>query len=249
MYQNILKYLSLSVLLFSPISQAESGSKLRFSSSVDIPFDIEKGKATSSNSNNVSEPEKVFKSCLDFLNNGETNSGNFTLSNGKQVYCDMVNNGGGWMLYLDFGNSTERQALVANGINTAEKMAQHTSSQYISTFNNENIQSTSDFRITEYADQWVNFYYYSSTIGKALFSAPAGYESMRVDFGNGYWLSKSMSSFVVVNLNGVTQSRINQATRKGQIDAKSSVFKITEGDTISISEANSVNYLDAIWVK
>lgn len=249
MYQNILKYLSLSVLLFSPISHAESGSKLRFSSSVDIPFDIEKGKATSSNSDNIGEPEKVFESCLDFLNSGEATSGNYTLSNGKRVYCDMVNNGGGWMLYLDFGNSTERQALVANGINTSEKMAQHTSSQYISTFNNENIQSTSDFRITGYADKWVNFYYYSNTIGKALFSAPAGYESMRVDFGNGYWLSQNMSSFVVVNLNGVTQARINQASQKGKIDAKSAVFNITEGDTISISEANSVNYLDAIWVK
>lgn len=249
MYQNILKYLSLSALLLSSFSQAESGSELRFSSRVDIPFNIEQGKATPSDSDEVSEPEIVFESCLDILSNGETVSGNYTLSNGKQVYCDMVNNGGGWMLYLDFGNSTERHALVANGINTADKMAQHTSSQYISSFNKENIQSTSDFRINEYADEWVNFFYSSNPIGKALFVAPAGYQTMRVDFGNGYWLSKSMSSFVVVNLNGKTQSRINQATRKGKIDVKRAVFGITEGDIISISEANSVNYLDAIWVR
>lgn len=253
MKATILPSIVLAASFMMTVSHTASAQSL-FREQASIPSDLVINTEASGAQGNTTSPAPVepqtYDSCQALLEAGNTTSGTYTLNGTTPVYCDMVNNGGGWMLYLDFGSSAARPALVANQIDTPEEALQHASSSVYSHFNRTVSNSTSEFTIEPYRDEWVNFYHWGGTVGYLDFTAPAGYTSMRVDYGNGYWLSSNYSSsFVRVNRNGVTQSTVYQPSARGSISRASSTFNIAGGESVTISEANAVNYLDAIWVR
>ena len=189
----------------------------------------------------INEEASPLASCQDYLLEGlgAGVSGEYHVTSGSgRVYCDMVRDDGGWMLYLDFGSSTARSALVANGIDTLGEVDAY-AQRHFASFNNQG---------STHAKNGVHFYTSSTPEGYMGIVAPSGYTQMKVDYGNGYRTTYH-TSFVVVNLNGVNQSRTNTPPTSGAINKNTATFPISGGERVTISEANSINYLDAVWVR
>lgn len=183
----------------------------------------------------ISHENKV-ESCLKIIKkNPGSKSGIYSVlieGNKRDVYCDMNTQGGGWMLYNDYGSDISREkAINSMGINSIPALEASGHRHDIDHVNHSTIHIH---------PKYMQFFYYAGKSGYIELDLPNYASEVMIGLST-QWYGYS---------NEVTVGGALVHTKPAYESHTDLVFDYKKGDTIRVTEVSSgVSWIDAVWVR